>query len=255
MTDLTSSKMPKFAEEMSRLQLEMSMGNMPDPQRVATMADDLIEAEEQWQRMLTRMRLADDFQSREYFKLTAAWAERQGESLETIGVMMRWQADNMKAFAMGGVPLPPPPGVDLDKLAAKQQQSGQSNMMAQMASAQSVTTTPFSGNEAAFESDVVRDEYEKLCRDHAGIIRLGEGFGGFDPLGKLAYLDALEAVEGRWDVFFSRFALMGALNQEFVEQTNGFLGSMGMSAAVFREVLSEAHLLMRKDAEVERGTA
>jgi len=101
----------------------------------------------------------------------------------------------------------------------------------------------------------VREEYEKLCRDHAGIIKLGEGFGGFDPLGKLAFLDALEAVEARWDVFFSRFALMGALNQEFVQQMNGALRAMGMSAADFREVLSEAHALMRKEAEVERGTA
>ena len=101
----------------------------------------------------------------------------------------------------------------------------------------------------------MREEYQKLCRDHASIVKLGEGFGGFDPLGKLAYLDALEAVEERWDVFFSRFALMGALNQDFVDQTSVFLGSMGMSASDFREVLGEAHALMRKDAEVERGTA
>ena len=68
--------MPRFAEEMSRLQLEMSMGGSPDPQKVGQMAEDLYEAEQQWQRMLARMRLADDFQSREYFKVTAAWSER-----------------------------------------------------------------------------------------------------------------------------------------------------------------------------------
>ena len=90
--ELTGSKMPRFAEEMSRLQLEMSMGGSPDPQKVGQMAEDLYEAEQQWQRMLARMRLADDFQSREYFKVTAAWSERQGESLESVGAMMRWQA-------------------------------------------------------------------------------------------------------------------------------------------------------------------
>jgi len=255
MSDLTSSKMPVFAAEMSRLQLEMSMGNEPDPKRVGALADDLIEAEQQWQRILTRMRLADDFQSREYFKVTAAWAIRQGQSLEAVGLMMRWQAENMKSFATGGKPLPPPPGVDLTQIAQQQQQGGgQSNMMAQMASASAVDATPFTGKEAAFESPVVVEEYEKLCRDHAAIVKLGEGFGGFDPLGKLAFIDALEAVEERWDVFFSRFALMGALNQDFVDQTTEFLRSMGMSPDDFRDVLCEAHALMRKDAETERAS-
>jgi len=72
-------------------------------------------------------------------------------------------------------------------------------MMSQLTSAQAVTATPFSGEEAAFESEVVRAEYEKLCRDHAALIKMGESYGSYDPLGKLAFLDALEAVEERWD--------------------------------------------------------
>jgi len=28
---------------------------------------------------------------------------------------------------------------------------------------------------------------------------MGESYGSYDPLGKLAFLDALEAVEERWD--------------------------------------------------------
>jgi hypothetical protein len=131
---------------------------------------------------------------------------------------------------------------------------GASSMMDQMGAAQGVDASPFSGMESAFESDVVRAEYEQLCRDHASIIKLGETYGTFDPLGKLAYLDALEAVEERWDVFFSRFALLGQLNADYVEQTEAFLKSMGgMGAETFREVLSEAHQLMRRDAEEERS--
>ena len=53
--------------------------------------------------------------------MTEAWTERQGESLETVGLMMRWQADCMRAFADGRPPLPPPPGVDLGKLMQQQQ--------------------------------------------------------------------------------------------------------------------------------------
>ena len=66
------------------------------------------------------------------------------------------------------------------------------------------------------------------------------------------YLEQLEAIEGRWDVFFSRFELLGALNPEFVQQTDGFLKSMGMNAADFRQILREAHELMRADAQAER---
>ena len=76
-----------------------------------------------------------------------------------------------------------------------------------------------------------------------------------DPLGKLAFLDALEGIEQRWDVFYARFALMGALNPAFKEQVDGFLQSMGMDAPTFREMLREAHAMMRREAEAERGAA
>jgi len=255
MSGLTSDVMPRFASEMARLQLTMQTGGEPDLARVAALADDLTTAEADWRALLTRMRGSTDFQSLEYFKLMEAWTTRQGESMESIGLMMRWQADCMRAFAAGQPPLPPPPGIDLDKLMQQQQQGGAqaSNPMAQVSAAQSVTSAPF--NEADLDTDVVRGEYAELCKAHAGIVKLGEGYGGFDPLGKCAYLDALAAVEERWDVFFARFALMGCLNPTFKEQTDDFLGSMGMSADVFREVLREAHEEMRSDAERERGVA
>lgn len=257
MSGLSMTKMPKFAVEMSRLQLELQAGSTPDPGRVRQMADDICEAEVEWKTMMTRMQLTNDFQSREYYKLTSAWAERQGESLESVGVMMRWQADNMRAFANGQPPLPPPPGLDLAKLARQQQEAMQGggpspSVMDKISAAQAVDSTPFTGDEAAFESDVVKEEYRDLCRAHANLIQLGETFGTFDPLGKIAYLDALEAIQERWDVFFSRFALLGALNPTFKQQTEAFLNSMGMSSESFREVLREAHAQMRKDAEVER---
>ena len=66
MSELTTSKMPQFAVEMSRLELEMQSGATPDLDRVRKMAGDLSDAEAEWRTMLTRMRLVDDFQSREY---------------------------------------------------------------------------------------------------------------------------------------------------------------------------------------------
>ena len=254
MTAMDSGFMPRFAAEMARLNLQMQTGEQPDTAKVRQLADELYQAEESWRTMLTRMRMTDDFQSREYYKMTEAWTLRQGESLETMGIMMRWQADNMKAFATGGMPLPPPPGIDLDKLAQQQQSGGgPASMMSQVSSSQSITAPPFSPDSAAFESDVVKSEYEKLCRDHAGLIKLGESDGGFDWRGKLAYLQSLEAIEGRWDTFYARFQLMGALNKDFEEQTGAFLQSMGMDGIVWREVLDEAHAIMRKEAEEESG--
>jgi len=257
MAGLTQSKMPAFAMEMSKLQLEMQANpnGMPDLPRIRRLASDLSDATDDWGQMLARMSLVDDFQAREYYKMTSVWAEKQGESLATIGLMMRWQADSMLAFADGKPPLPPPPGVNLEKLARQQQeqqQNGPGSMLSQISAAAAVDATPFTGKEAAFESAVVREEYEKLCRDHAGIVRLGESFGTFDALGKVAFLDQLKFIEERWDVFFSRFALLGALNPDFEAQTSAFLNSMGMDADQFREILDETHVLMREEAEAQR---
>lgn len=102
------------------------------------------------------------------------------------------------------------------------------------------------------QSPIVKEEYEALCRDHNALVQMGEGYGRFDPLGKIAFIDAIEAVEARWDVFFSRFALLGAVDQQFREETEAFLQGMGLTPLTFRELLRDAHQLMRDDAEQER---
>ena len=81
---------------------------------------------------------------------------------------------------------------------------------------------------------------------------MGSSYGGYDALGKLAYLDALEAVEARWDIFFTRFSLVGALNKDFKRQSETFLSSMGLTPESFRELLASAHEIMREEAEAER---
>ena len=258
MAGLTETMMPTFAAEMARIQLTMQTGGEPDKARVRELADQLTTAHDEWMALMTRMQGATDFQLREYFRMTTAWGARQGEDLATIGLMMRWQADNMRSYADGGNPVMPPPGLDLEKLMKMEQQGANgggagvpANMMSQLSAAQGINSQPF--NEEALESDLVRDEFKAICQSHSQIIKLGEQYGTFDPLGKIAYLDALEAIEDRWDVFVGRFELMGALNSDFREQTGDFLNSMGMSVGTFREVLQEAHDSMRRDAEAERA--
>jgi len=251
--------MPQLLAELTQMQSGVQTGNFAEliknRGRMVTLADDLMKAEQELRVLLTRMRMATDFQSREYYKIASAWTSRQGESLATMGNMMRYSAETMRAVADGRPPMPPPPGYDPVKLMSLWVRQGSAaglSVVATMATGQGVDSLPFTGREAAFQSDVVHAEYDQLCRDHKSIIKLGEQFGSFDPLGQIAFLDALEAVEERWDVFFSRFRLLGQLSPAFETQTSVFLESLGMSAQAFRELLREAHALLRADAEHAR---
>lgn len=55
------------------------------------------------------------------------------------------------------------------------------------------------------------------------------------------------------DVFFARFSLMGALNDDYMKQCNEFLESMSMDEEDYRNLLKKAHQKMRSEAEAERN--
>lgn len=101
--------------------------------------------------------------------------------------------------------------------------------MLQTSAARDITSVPFTGDEAPFKVDVVRDEWQRLCNDHMQLIKRGERFGKFASYDKIDFLDALEAIEERWDIFYARFALIDALNPSFQEQTAAYLKTMGMT--------------------------
>ena len=154
-------------------------------------------------------------------------------------------------------PPPPPPGVDLMKMmneAKKNEKEESAPSLSGMSNAydQFITATPFKGTESPFQNDMVKEEYEKLCVDHKNLIEFGQGYARFDPLGKIAFLDQVEKIEERWDIFFARFSLLGALDKQFVVECNRFLQSMNLDETNFRELLKRAHDLMREDAERER---
>lgn len=243
---------PQFATEMARLQLDMQMGQTPDKDRLLTVADDLDAAVSDWENLVTRLRLSQDFQTREYAKLTQAHLDNHGETVENIASVMRWQAGCMRAMANQTPPPMPPPGIDLQKMMEQANDKDRPSITA-MTAAEQITATPFTGNEPAFESPTVKEEYEKLCRDHVSLIEFGSKYDGFDPLGKLYYLDEIEKVEERWDVFFARFSLMGALNKQYIRQCNNFLAGMGMNEEDYRKLLKKCHQMMRDDADAERN--
>ena len=122
------------------------------------------------------------------------------------------------------------------------------NMMSQLSAAQGINSQPF--NEEARVGSL-RDEFTSSA-SHSQIIKLGEQYGTFDPLGKIGYLDALEANEDWMGRLCGALELMGALNSDFREQTGDFLNSMGMSVGTLRRCCRRRDS-MRRDAEAERA--
>jgi hypothetical protein len=94
---------------MAQIQREMETGRMPNPEQLLSAASGLEEAVEDWEELMTRLRISPDFQTKEYAKLTQAHLEKYGQTIEGIGQMMRWQGGVMRAMAKNiPPPLPPP---------------------------------------------------------------------------------------------------------------------------------------------------
>jgi len=250
-----NSATPEFAVEMERIQLDMQTGNTPDPDRLRKAAKGIDEAVDEWEGVLTRLKLSNDFQTREYAKLNQAHLETYGMTTEGVASIMRWQSGCMRAMADNTPPPMPPPDLDLMKMIEQSQNTEQKQppSITSMTSAEKITSNPFTGEEDVFDSPTVREEYERLCEDHAGLIEMGGSYANFDPAGKIAYLNEIEKIEDRWQVFFARFKLLGKLNKDFIRQCNDFLASMGMDEEQFQELLKKTHQIMREDAEKERN--
>jgi len=257
-----STNTPDFATAMTSIQLDLQLGQTPDPDRLLKLADAMEEAVEKWEELMARLRLSEDFQMREYAKLTQAHLEKNDVSIETVAFMMKWQGNCMRAMAENKPPPMPPPDINFEevqKIMQQQQQQSESGSgkgspsISGMSAAMQITAAPFTGDESVFQQSIVKDEYETLCRDHSGLIDFGAKYSEFDPLGKIRYLDEIEKIEERWDVFFARFSLMGALNKEWASQCDTFLESMGMDEQEYRELLKKSHQIMRDEAERERS--
>lgn len=191
---------PDFATEMTRFQLDIQTGNTPDPEGLRIVADGIDHAVEQWEDLVTRLRISPDFQTREYAKLTEAHLNTHGQSVKGLGSMMRWQAGCMRAMADNTPPPMPPTDIDLSKMMAEaQNEERPSPSINAMTAAEQITSTPFKDT-SALESPTVKEEYEKLCRDHEALIAFGVKYDSFDPLGKLRFLDEVERIEERWYV-------------------------------------------------------
>ena len=52
---------PNFAAEMARIQLDMQMGQTPEPERLKNVAKGINAAVDDWESLLTRLKISDDF--------------------------------------------------------------------------------------------------------------------------------------------------------------------------------------------------
>ena len=157
----------------------------------------------------------------------------------------------MRAMALNAPPPMPPADLDLQQLMSRTAGDKPPPSMTRMSAAEQITSNPF--DKSALKTKTIRKEYEQLCSEHMNLIELGDRYSTFDPTGKIAFIDEIEKIENRWDVFFTRFSLMGALNPDFSRQCEAFLMSMNLSAGEYRTLLKRAHELMRHDAEEERN--
>jgi Domain of unknown function (DUF1825) len=161
--------------------------------------------------------------------------------------------------------LPVPPGnVDVSKL-VQQLQGGSSTaitsespsraclLVALTKAAEHMAVPPFRLDDAAFGSPIVAQEYATLCVDHMNLIELGSEYNEFVPSSKLFFLDRVESIGERWDIFFARFKLLGVLNPDYVQQSNACLASLGLTETEFRQLLRQSHEKMRIEATKQQA--
>lgn len=254
--DLQANSGPEFADEFARLQLDMQMGNEPDPDRLRKVADGTERAVDRWEALVMRLKLSKDFQTKEYAKLTEAHFLMYGVTVDGMKSMMRWQAGCMRAMADNTIPPMPPADMDLNAMMQQAQNAANENgkpppSITAMQAAESITANPF--DPSKLESEEIKKEYKKLILDHANFIEFGGNYDDFDALGKLAFLDEIEKIEERWEAFFFRFKLMDALDKEYKKQCDAFLASMSMDEESYRKLLKKSHDLLRQDAKRERN--
>jgi len=235
-------------ESILKVFAQIQSGDTPDASALQKAANTLNKAVDTTESLFTRLRISQDFQTREYFAIIDARFAMYDMKREDMVAALKWQAGCLESLAKGTPPPIPPSKVDLERLMNVDQNKIPS--VTSMSREAGISELPF--EESVFREESVREEYLSLVGDHRKLLEFGSTFASFDPLGKIAFLDEVERIEERWDVFFARGKLMGVLREEYVEQTDTLLNDMRMTEEEFREMLKTSHNAMREQAERER---
>lgn len=81
-----------------------------------------------------------------------------------------------------------------------------------------------------FDSDIVQQEARHLFEDYQALMELGNSYGKFDREGKKLYIERMEAMMERYQIFMKRFELSeDFMAQMTIEQLRTQLGQFGIT--------------------------
>jgi len=106
---------------------------------------------------------------------------------------------------------------------------------------------------AFFESEIVQDEAQRLFKDYQQLMQLGGDYGKFDRVGKKLYIDRMEEMMGRYQVFMKRFELSEDFQAKLtVEQLRTQLGQFGLTPETMFQQMHQT--LERMKGQLEADT-
>jgi phosphoenolpyruvate carboxylase len=101
-----------------------------------------------------------------------------------------------------------------------------------------------------FDSEVVQQEAKKLFEDYQSLMKLGGEYGKFDREGKKIFIDSMESLMDRYQIFMKRFELSeDFMAQMTVQQLKTQLGQFGITPQQMFEQMNVT--LDRMKSEIE----
>ena len=101
-----------------------------------------------------------------------------------------------------------------------------------------------------FDSEVVQQEAKKLFEDYQSLMKLGGEYGKFDREGKKIFINSMESLMERYQIFMKRFELSeDFMAQMTVQQLKTQLGQFGITPQQMFEQMNVT--LERMKSEIE----
>jgi hypothetical protein len=101
-----------------------------------------------------------------------------------------------------------------------------------------------------FDSEIVQQEAKKLFDDYNNLVQLGSDYGKFDREGKKMFIEQMEALMERWQIFMKRFELSeDFMAQMTVQQLKTQLSQFGVTQQQMFEQMKQT--LERMKAEIK----
>jgi hypothetical protein len=106
---------------------------------------------------------------------------------------------------------------------------------------------------AFFESEIVQEEAQRLFGDYQQLMQLGSEYGKFDLEGKKLYIERMETMMERYQVFMKRFELSDDFQAKVtVEQLRTQLGQFGLTPETMFQQMHQT--LERMKGQLEGAT-